>query len=106
MEIAIIFFAIIWFFVKLWENFNNEGVGKHVRVFFMMMAFIHVIGGGFLIFKYSVTENLADLSVILRVILQVDILLLIITFMILLIGWTDKGKKSFISVLRKVKSIT
>jgi len=103
MEIAIILFAIMWFFTKLWEGFNQAGIGKHVRVFFMMIAFIHAIGLLFIAFTYAGSGNITNIQTYIRIFLYIDSVLLVITVIILLIGWTDKGKSAIMSLVKKFR---
>lgn len=93
IEIILVYAVVVWFYIELWKNFSHEGLGKHMRVFFMMIAYIHVVTGTLIMYQYSKAEAVADLTGIFLYMFQFDIILLLLTFIIYLVAYTDKGRK-------------
>mgnify|MGYP000542397526 CR=1 FL=1 len=98
LEIAIIFAVIVWFYVELWKNAKKE----FLRTFFMMFAFVHVIGGAFLGYAYAEANNLEYLKPIFRVFMINGAIILLLLFLFIILSQTRKGVKLIESLAKKL----
>ena len=103
LEIAIIYAVVTWFFIELWKSFSSEGFGKYMRVLYMMIAFIHAIAGTFVLEIMTRTETITQTHLIFRALLFLDTSLIMITMVLLMVGWTDKLRKSLLRIVDKFR---
>lgn len=97
--IAIIYAVIVWFFIEMWKNSKKEVL----RIFYMIVAFIHVIGGSFIAYGYADSQNLEYLKTIFHSFMLQDVIIFLITWILIILLYTERGVKLLQWAVGKLK---
>lgn len=104
---AVMYLSVMVFYYILWRNMEVNVAGDHTgkfRIFFLMMLFLHVIGGLVLAMNY-VENNFISYQVGLwSGWITVEYLMFFVTLVLTMIFTTERGMKIWKNIVSKLKS--